>query len=201
MGCGVPSAPRVPGAAQGGWVSEEGKAPGHRGPLRPVWSAEAGPPARVGQGQVWTCSGHELWPSCSPEHFPSCSSAGLTTGPGQTGTARPSATTESSSGALASPPLGRAHLLEMRLRVPTGANTQVDLLDLRGAGAWSPSGRARMSMGWSGSPTSPAGSAVGLNRLPRDLPCWFPLLPWNSRPVGYCACLSLDSGPHLWPHS
>ena len=88
LGCGVPSAPRVPGAAQGGWVSEEGKAPGHRGPLRPVWSAEAGPPARVGQGQVWTCSGHELWPSCSPEHFPSCSSAGLTTGPGQTGTAR-----------------------------------------------------------------------------------------------------------------
>ena len=67
LGCGVPSAPRVPGAAQGGWVSEEGKAPGHRGPLRPVWSAEAGPPARVGQGQVWTCSGHELWPSCSPE--------------------------------------------------------------------------------------------------------------------------------------
>lgn len=106
LGCGVPSAPRVPGAAQGGWVSEEGKAPGHRGPLRPVWSAEAGPPARVGQGQVWTSSGHELWPSCIPEHFPSCSSAGLTTGPGQTGTARPSATTESSSGALASPPLG-----------------------------------------------------------------------------------------------
>lgn len=55
---------------------------------------------------MWTCSGHELWPSCSPEHFPSCSSAGLTTGPGQTGTARPSATTEPSSGALASPPLG-----------------------------------------------------------------------------------------------
>ena len=43
-----------------------------------------------------------------------------------------------------------------------------------------------MSPGRSGSPTpgSPSGSAVGLNRLPRGLPGWFPLLPWTQPPRG-----------------
>lgn len=102
LGSGGPQGTWCPRSSPGGWVSEEGKAPGPRGPLCPGWSAEEGPPARLGQGQVWTCSGHKRWPSCGPEHVPSCSSAGLPTGPGQTGTAWPSVTTEPSSAASAS---------------------------------------------------------------------------------------------------
>ena len=37
----------------GGW---RGRREATRGSLHPLWSAEAGP--------VWTCSGHECWPSC-----------------------------------------------------------------------------------------------------------------------------------------
>ena len=112
-----------PRSSPGGWVSEEGKAPGPQGPLRPGWSAEAGPPARLGQGQMWTCSGHERWPSRGPEHVPSCGSVGLPTGPEQTDTAQPSMTTEPSSAASASRATGHRPQLG-----PTGRLSQTDPL-------------------------------------------------------------------------
>ena len=65
-------------------------------------------------------------------------------------------------------------------------NAQGDLLKLRGSRRLEPSRRARVSTGRSGSPAPgpPSGSAVGLNRLLRVLPGWFPLLPWTQLPHG-----------------
>lgn len=87
---------------------------------------------------------------------------------------------------MASPPLGRAHPLEMRLDVPPEANTHVDLLELPGSRRLEPQQEGTCVTGRSGSPApgSPSGSAVGLNRLPRGLPGWFPLLPWTQPPHG-----------------